>query len=120
MACTQFIVSAALAIVGHVIARALDWSAEPALDLDLLMAAAPEILYAALLAGALAFTIMAFCQQYTSASIAAVLMSSEALFAALGGAVFLGERLVLLGYAGCALLLIAIAVTSFATEQDET
>ena len=100
------------------IARAVEWSAEPALEPVLLAAATPEILYAALLAGALAFTIMAFCQQYTSASIAAVLMSSEALFAALGGAIFLSERLVLLGYIGCAMLLAAIAVTSFATEEE--
>lgn len=118
VACMQFLISAGLSVIGYLAARALGWSAEPALDSTLLMAAGPEILYAALLAGALAFTIMAFCQQYTSASIAAVLMSSEALFAALGGAVILNERLELIGYIGCAMLLAAVAVTSFATEQE--
>ncbi len=119
VACMQFAISASLALVGYAAARLFGWSAEPAVDPTLLAAAAPEIFYAAFFAGAIAFTIMAVCQQYTSASIAAVLMSSEALFAALGGALFLAERLELLGYVGCAMLLVAIAVTSFATEGEE-
>jgi drug/metabolite transporter (DMT)-like permease len=77
-----------------------------------LAAAAPEILYAALFAGALAFLLMAVCQQYTRAADAAVLMSSEALFAAAAGAILLGERLTTIGYFGAALLLVAIMLTS--------
>ncbi|MDD9908128.1 MAG: DMT family transporter [Ahrensia sp.] len=120
VACVQFVVSASLAFICFGAARLWGTDFEPAINAQLLLAAGPEILYASLLAGALAFTIMAFCQQYTSASIAAVLMSSEALFAALGGALFLSERLELLGYVGCAMLLTAIAVTSFATEAGDT
>ena len=36
------------------------------------------------------------------------MLSSEAVFAALFGAIFLSERIPLVGYAGCALILAAI------------
>ncbi|EFL91023.1 DMT family transporter [Ahrensia sp. R2A130] len=119
VACVQFVVSAALSAVGFIIARALNWWAEPALSTQTLWNAAPEIAYAALLAGALAFTLMAVCQQYTRAADAAVLLSSEALFAALGGALLLGERLSIIGYAGCALMFAAIIVVSVVSARLE-
>lgn len=118
VAALQFLISGTLALAFFAVARGLNWQAEPAIDTALLGAALPEILYAALAAGALAFTLMAICQQYTSAPTAAVLMSSEALFAALGGAIFLAERLDWMGYTGCALLMMAIAVASFASEAQ--
>lgn len=119
LACAQFAISGVIAWVGFAIARATDWSLEPPIALETILAAAPEILYAALFAGALAFTIMAVCQQYTSASSAAVLLSSEALFAALGGALILDERLTALGYAGCALMFAAIVIVSFSSAEAE-
>ncbi|MCB1427479.1 MAG: DMT family transporter, partial [Notoacmeibacter sp.] len=70
--------------------------------------AAPEILYAGVFAGGIAFTIQAVAQRHTTAPQAAIFLSSEAVFAALFGALFLGERLGLQGYAGCALMLTAM------------
>ena len=72
--------------------------------------AIPEILYAGTIAGGLGFTLQAVGQRYTSESTAAVLISTESLFAALFGAWFLGERLGYYGYIGCALIFIAILV----------
>lgn len=73
--------------------------------------AVPEILYAGLFSGAIAFTLQAVAQRYTSASIAAILMSSESLFAAVLGAVFLNERLNASGYTGCAIIFATIVTT---------
>lgn len=73
--------------------------------------ALPEILYAGLFSGAIAFTLQAVAQRYTSASIAAILMSSESLFAAVLGAVFLNERLNASGYIGCTLIFLTIVTT---------
>ncbi len=70
--------------------------------------AAPEILYAGIFSGGVAFTIQAVGQRYTTAPQAAIMLSSEAVFAALFGAVFLGERLGIAGYAGCAAILAAM------------
>ena len=119
LAIAQFAIGAVLALIAYLIARVFDWQFEPAANWEIIKAAMPSILYAAIVAGAAAFTLMAICQQYTPASDAAVLLSSEALFAALGGALLLGERLSALGYLGCAILFAAIVVVSFASAQSE-
>jgi drug/metabolite transporter (DMT)-like permease len=67
-----------------------------------------EILYAGLLSTAVAFTLQAIGQQYVPPANAAIILSAESLFAALGGAVILGERLPLVGYAGATLIFFAI------------
>ena len=67
-----------------------------------------EILYAGILSTAVAFTLQAVAQQYVPPANAAIILSAESLFAALGGAVILGERLPLVGYAGAALIFLAI------------
>lgn len=69
-----------------------------------------EIAYAGLMSTAVAYTLQAVAQQYVPAANAAVVLSSESLFAALGGALLLGERLTPVGYAGAALIFIAILV----------
>ncbi len=68
----------------------------------------PEILYSGLLSTALAFTLQAIGQQSVPPANAAIILSAESLFAALGGALLLGERLPLIGYAGAALIFFAI------------
>jgi len=68
----------------------------------------PQILYAGLLSTALGFTLQAIAQQHVPAANAAIVLSAESLFAALGGALLLGERLTPVGYAGAALIFIAI------------
>ena len=119
VAVSQFAIGSVIAIVAFGTARWFDWQHEPAVTTATLYQALPEILYAALVAGAAAFTLMAVCQQFTPAPDAAILLSSEALFAALGGAIFLGERLDVLGYLGCAILFGAIVLVSFASAKSE-
>lgn len=69
-----------------------------------------QIAYAGILSTALAFTFQAIAQQYVPASNAAIIQSSETLVAAIGGALLLGERLTPIGYAGAALIFIAIVL----------
>jgi drug/metabolite transporter (DMT)-like permease len=69
-----------------------------------------QIAYAGILSTALAFSFQAIAQQYVPAANAAIILSSESLFAALGGAVLLGERLTPVGYGGAALIFIAIVL----------
>lgn len=67
-----------------------------------------QILYVGLMSTALAFTLQAIAQQHVQAANAAIVLSAESLFAALGGALLLGERLPLVGYAGAVLIFFAI------------
>jgi drug/metabolite transporter (DMT)-like permease len=67
-----------------------------------------EILFSGILSTAVAFTLQAIAQQYVPPANAAIILSAESLFAALGGAVILGERLPPLGYLGAAIIFIAI------------
>ncbi|QYO75759.1 DMT family transporter [Devosia salina] len=67
-----------------------------------------EIAYAAVLSTAVGFTLQAIGQQHVPPANAAIILSAESLFAALGGAVVLGERLPAIGYAGAALIFTAI------------
>ncbi len=67
-----------------------------------------EIAYAGIFSTAIAFTLQAVGQVHVPPANAAIVLSGEALFAALGGAVLLGERLSLLGYLGAGLIFLAI------------
>lgn len=72
--------------------------------LDGILAAAPAILYGGLLGVAVGFTLQVVAQQHAIASHAAIILSLEAVFAAIAGALLLGEVLALRGYLGCALM----------------
>lgn len=100
LAVVQFAVTAVLAL-----AIALPFEH---VDLSAIRLAAPEILFAGVFAGGIAFTLQTVGQRHTTAANAAIIMSSEALFAALFGALLLGERLNGMAAAGCALIFSAM------------
>lgn len=72
--------------------------------LDAILSAAPAILYGGLFGVAIGFTLQVIAQKHAIASHAAIILSLEAVFAAIAGAVMLGESLHLRGYFGCALM----------------
>lgn len=82
--------------------------------LDGVIAALPEILFAGIVSGGIAFTLQVIGQRWTTAPQAAIFLSTEAVFAALFAAIILGERLPAAGVAGCALILAAILVVELA------
>ena len=75
---------------------------------DAVMGGWVEIAYAAILSTAVAFTFQAIGQQHVPPANAAIILSAESLFAALGGFIILGERLPMVGYAGATLIFAAI------------
>jgi drug/metabolite transporter (DMT)-like permease len=77
-------------------------------DLSGILGGWVQILYVGLMSTAIAFTLQAIGQQHVPSANAAIILSAESLFAALGGALLLGERLPLVGYAGAALIFFAI------------
>lgn len=84
------------------------WAFEPApVDFH---SAIPSILYAGLLSGGVAFTLQILAQQYTPAPEAALIMSLEAVFAALAGAALLSEQFTPAAVLGCVLILLGVAL----------
>lgn len=118
MATLQFFVTSILAFLGYTLATSFGLG-ETVPSTMQLYGAIPEILYAGLFAGGLGFTLQAVGQRYTSESAAAVLISTESLFAAMFGAFFLGERLQNLGYLGCGLIFVAILMVELMPKKAE-
>lgn len=77
------------------------------------------ILYVGLLSSALTFTILTFALKYAPASEAAVIVSTESLFAALAGALLLGERLSWLAWCGAALIMAAVVLVQVGGKRVE-
>ncbi len=100
MAVIQFAICAILGLAAAFALEEIHWPS--------ILAAMPEILYAGIFSGGIAFTLQAVGQRHTTASQAAIFLSSEAVFAALSAAILLSERMPLMGLAGCALILAAI------------
>lgn len=96
----QFAICAVLGLVAGALTEPVAWNA--------IVEATPEILYAGVFSSGLAFTLQVIGQRYTSSAQAAIFLSSEALFAALFGAVFLGERIAAAGYLGCLFIFVAM------------
>lgn len=96
LAIVQFIICAAISLL-----LAL-WFEE--IRLSMIITAGPAILYGGLLGVAVGFTLQVIAQKHAIASHAAIILSLEAVFAALAGAILLNESLDLRGYIGCALM----------------
>ena len=96
----QFAVVALLGLTGAIMFEPISFSA--------LAAAWLEIAYVGLLSSALTFTLLAIALQHTPPTEAAIIVSSETLFAALAAYLVLGERLSLVGWCGAGLILAAV------------
>lgn len=96
----QFVVTGAVALLCAMLWEPILWSG--------IVAVAPQILYAGIIASGFAFTLQVVGQRYTSAPQAAIFLSSEAPFAALFAFLWLGERMGAVGLAGCGLIFIAM------------
>ncbi len=70
--------------------------------------AGPALLYGGLFAVAVGYTLQVVAQKHAIASHAAIILSLEAVFAAIAGALFLDESLTLRGYLGCVLMFIGM------------
>ncbi len=106
----QFLVVGVIAFSG-----ALLW--EP-VSIAGLRAAGVDILYVAVLSGALTFTIFTAALRATSPTEAAIIISTDTVFAAFGAWLFLGERLSFIGALGAVAILAAILIVQLALARQ--
>jgi len=79
------------------------WQETPSLASVLL--ALPSVLFASFISVGLAYTLQVVAQKKAKPTHAAIIMSMEAVFAVIGGVVFLGESLPMRGWIGCGLMM---------------
>lgn len=102
----QFATSAALVLPVAV------WTDAP--SIHAIGRALPELVFLGVISTALAFGLQTWAQRFVAASTAAVLVSAESLFGAVGAHLLLGEQTPVLGLAGAALILVAISFVAMA------
>ena len=74
--------------------------------------------FAGILSTGVAFTLQVLGQRHARASIAAMIMSLESLWGAVGGALLLGEWFTTLGYVGAALMMTGILVAQVPSRAE--
>ncbi len=102
MSCCQFLMMAILSAVGTLLFE------RP--TLHALGLCAGPILYAGVFAGGVAYTLQILAQKDANPTVISLLLSLESVFAALGGAVLLKERMSARELLGCGLMLAAVVL----------
>jgi drug/metabolite transporter (DMT)-like permease len=96
----QFFTAAVVATAAAFLAETPTW--------EKIAAAAIPILYCGLVSGGIGYTLQIVAQKFTDPTVASLLLSMEAVFAVLSGALLLNERMSGRELAGCAVMFIAI------------
>jgi len=102
IAVIQFVVCAVLSAVGALLVESL--------TLKSLYAGSGAVAYAGVFSVGIAFTLQIVCQKHCPLGTAAVIMSMEAVFAALAGYLVLGQTLSARAWGGCFLILCGVLV----------
>ncbi len=81
-----------------------------------ILGAGPDILYVGVLSSAVTFTLLSIAMRSTKPAEASVILSTESLFAALAGFLFMGESLPAIGWMGAASIFLASLIVQLPTE----
>jgi drug/metabolite transporter (DMT)-like permease len=88
--------------------------------MDAIIAAGPALLYGGVVAVGIGYTLQVVAQKHAIASHAAIILSLEAVFAAIAGAWLLGEALHMRGYIGCGLMLAGMLLAQLWPRKAQT
>lgn len=100
LSCIQFAVCSILSIVSALIFETI--------TMEAIKGAGTAILYGGILSVGVAYTLQVVAQKDAKPTHAAIILSLESVFGAIGGALMLGESMTTRGYVGCVLIFIAI------------
>lgn len=81
-------------------------------------AAALPIIYGGFMSVGVAYTCQAVGQKYADPAPAAIILSTESVFGAIGGAIILGERMQPRGYIGCVLIFAGIILSQITPKKS--
>ena len=107
----QFAVCAVLGVLGMLIFE------QP--SMESLWSARIPLLYCGVLSVGVAYTLQVVAQKRADPTFAAIVLSTESVFSAIGGVIFGIDALSLLGYTGCALIFGGIVFSQITTKKSE-
>jgi drug/metabolite transporter (DMT)-like permease len=102
IACLQFAVCAVLSSIAAVFFESC--------TIDQVKAASWAVAYAGIMSVGIAFTLQVVCQKRCPPAPAAIIMSMEAVFAAIAGYLVLNQKLTLRAFVGCCLILCGVLI----------
>lgn len=110
LACVQFLACAVFSLVVALLIETI--------DLAQIRQALVPILYAGIMSVGVGYTLQVVAQRHARPSHAALILSTESVFAVLGGLLLLGEHLGARGLFGCALMLAGILISLIYGHND--
>jgi drug/metabolite transporter (DMT)-like permease len=118
LSCAQFVVCGVCSLAVTPFADPYFTSAS-AMQIENVLAALPAILYTGVLSSGVGFTLQAVGQKYANPTVASIIMSTEAIFGAIGGFLILGERLTPREMLGCVLMFAAVILAQLPFEARQ-
>lgn len=112
LSCAQFFVAAALSAVGMLATETPTWAA--------LKLCAWPILYVGVFSSGVAYTLQILAQKDSNPTVVSLLLSLEAVFATLAGALILHDRMSGREYLGCGLMLAAVVLAQLPERSGKT
>jgi len=112
LAFLQFVTCSVVSLILALVFEPIVWAS--------IVAAAPALLYGGVVAVGIGYTLQVVAQKDAIASHAAIILSLEAVFAAMAGAWLLGEALQIRGYVGCVLMLAGMLLAQLWPRRPET
>ena len=112
MSCIQFLAAAVISGAGMF---AAERSSLPGIAMCLL-----PLLYAGLFSSAAGYTLQILAQKDADPTVVSILLSLESVFAVIGGALLLGERMGVRELLGCALMMAAVVLAQLPGASGET
>ncbi len=109
-AMTQFLVCG---IIGLIIALF-----NGGIDLEGVKASLVPVLYGGIMSAGVAYTCQILGQKDADPTFASIILSTESVFSAIGGAIILGEKMSLLGYIGCGLIFAGIVLSQLKQNNE--
>ncbi len=100
---TQFTVAGLLSLIGFLLFEEVTLAG--------FRSAFVPILYCGIMSTGVAYTLQVLGQKHSDPTTASVVLSTEAVFSAIGGALILGERMSIPAYVGCALIFSGILLS---------
>lgn len=107
--CIQFVVAGFISLIVSLITEDNTFAAA--------VACAPSLLYTGIMSSAVAFTLQVMGQKYANPTTASIILSTESLFGAVSGFVFLNETMNGRELTGCVLMMAAVIIAQLPVKQ---